>query len=237
MSGHSHWAGIKQKKGLNDAKRGKVFTKHGKMISIAARDGGGDPSTNFSLRLVIERAKADNMPKENIERAIKRGTGELKGEELSEIIYEAIGPGNIMMIIKTATDNRNRTVSEIKSILTKAGGKMAEMGSSMWNFEQVGRIYVELDKEDQEKIELMAIEAGAKDLQSEEAGMIVFTEPQELGKIQSELDSKNVKIAEAGLIFLPKNTVQIDKITRQNYEKLLETLDDQDDVEEIYDNL
>lgn len=237
MAGHSHWAGIKHKKELNDARRGKIFTKHGKMITIAARDGGGDPETNFSLRLSIERAKADNMPKNNIERAIKRGTGELKGEEIMEIIYEAIGPGNVMMLIKTATDNKNRTVSEIKSILTKSGGKMSEMGSSMWNFEQVGVIYVEINKEDQETVELAAIEAGAKDIVKEDGALKIITSSQEIQKIQLELESKKLKIVQSDLSFLPKNTVSLGEKDKTAYEKLLGALDDQDDVEEIFDNI
>jgi YebC/PmpR family DNA-binding regulatory protein len=237
MSGHSHWAGIKQKKSLNDAKRGKIFTKHGKMIAIAARDGGGDPNTNFSLRLTIDRAKADNMPKENIERAIKRGTGELKGEEIQEIVYEAIGPGNIMMIIKTATDNRNRTVSEIKSILTKAGGKMGEIGSIMWNFEQAGSMCIELDKKEQEKEEFAIIESGAKDFKVENNLINVFTETQELQKVQNKLEEAGFKVFDSKLIYLPKTKLSVNKTIKNNYEKLLESLDNQDDVEEIFDNL
>lgn len=178
MSGHSHWAGIKHRKGLNDAKRGKVFTKHAKMITIMARDGGGKPETNFQLRLAIDRARLDNMPKENIDRAIKKGTGELKDDSaIEEIIYEAYGPGGIMMIIKTVTDNKNRTVSEIKAILAKFGGKLGGVGSVMWNFEI--------------------------------------------------MDSE----------YKPKNTVELDAASKEQYEKLLETLDDQDDVQEIFDNL
>ena len=237
MSGHSHWAGIKHRKGINDAKRAKIFTKHGKLITIAARDGGGNPDTNFSLRLVIERARMDNMPKENIERSIKRGTGELKGEEISEIIYEAMGPGNVMMIIKTATDNRNRTVSEIKSILTKAGGKMGEIGSVMWNFEKVGNIYLELNEKNSEEMELLAIEAGAKDTKVEENSINIFTEPQDLQRVQTELEKNELKILAAGFMFIPKTTVELDENTRLSYDKLLETLDEQDDVQEIYDNL
>lgn len=141
MSGHSHWAGIKHRKGINDAKRAKIFTKHGKLITIAAR-GGGDPGTNFKLRLMIDRARLDNMPKDNIERAVKRGTGELKdGAEIEEITYEAYGPGGIMLIIKTLTDNKNRTVSEIKTILGKFGGKLGGTGSVMWNFEVINAEY------------------------------------------------------------------------------------------------
>jgi len=177
MSGHSHWAGIKHRKGINDAKRGKVFTKHGKLITIAARSGG-NPDMNFQLRLVIDRARLDNMPKENIERAIKRGTGELKDQaEIQEIVYEAFGPGGIMMIIKTLTDNKNRTVSEVKTILGKFGGKLGGPGSVMWNFEL------------------------------------------------------------SNFEYKPKNILAIDDEAKEQYEKLLEALDEQDDVQEIYDNL
>lgn len=178
MSGHSHWAGIKHKKALTDAKRAKFFTKHGKLITIAARKGGGNPDANFQLRLAIERARLDNMPKENIDRAIKRGTGELKDQaEIAEIIYEAYGPGGIMIIIKTLTDNKNRTVSEIKTILGKFGGKLGGVGSVMWNFEL------------------------------------------------------------SNFEYKPKNTIKLDEQSKEEYEKLLEALDDQDDVQEIFDNL
>ncbi len=237
MSGHSHWAGIKHRKGLNDAKKGKIFTKHGKMITIASRDGGSNPEMNFSLRLAIDRAKVDNMPKENIERAIKRGTGELKGEEIQEIIYEAMGPGNIMMIIKTATDNRNRTVSEVKSILTKAGGKMGEIGSVMWNFEKIGKITVKLNNTEPEEIELLAIESGANDTKLEDESLLIFTEIEKLKSIENILQEKGLEITDSSIVYLPKNTTSIDEKTQENYEKLLETLDDQDDVEEIFDNL
>ncbi len=178
MSGHSHWAGIKHRKGINDAKRGKVFTKHGKLIAIAAREGGGSPDTNFQLRLTIDRARLDNMPKDNIERAIKRGTGELNDQsEIQEIIYEAYGPGGIMMVIKTLTDNKNRTVSEVKTILGKFGGKLAGAGGVMWNFELYGSEYK------------------------------------------------------------PKNIIEIDEKVKAQYEKILEALNEHNDVQEIFDNL
>jgi len=237
MSGHSHWAGIKHRKGINDAIRGKIFTKHGKMITIAARDGGGNPDTNFSLKLAIERAKADNMPKDNIERSIKRGTGELKGEEIKEIIYEAMGPGNIMMIVKAATDNRNRTVSELKTILTRSGGKLGEMGSVMWNFEQAGSLDVEIGSIDPDEVELAAIEAGAKDTKIDDHTLTVYTQAEDLNKVQQALFKQGHSISQSGLIYLAKTTVKIDEHTRLDYEKLLEALDDQDDVQEIYDNL
>lgn len=178
MSGHSHWSGIKHRKGLNDAKRAKIFTKFGKLITIAARESGGNPDSNLKLKLAIDQARSVNMPNANIERAIKRGTGELKdGTQIEEITYEAYGPGGIMMIIKTLTDNKNRTVSEIKSILSDFGGKLGGPGSVLWNFEK----------------------------------------------------------SEAGL--KPKNIMEANEETKTQYEKLLEMLDEQDDVEEIYDNL
>jgi YebC/PmpR family DNA-binding regulatory protein len=237
MSGHSHFAGIKHRKGINDAKRAKVFTKYAKPIVIAARDGGGNPATNFKLRLAIDKAQEFNMPKANIERAIKRGTGELKGAEISEIIYEAKGPGNILMLIECATDNKNRAVSELKSILSKNGGKLGEAGSSMWNFEQAGSILIEAGERDKDELELIAIDAGAKDTKIEESSLIIFTDPKDLQTVKNGLEKESIKILEAGLIFLPKSAVEIDENTRIDYEKLLEALDDQDDVNEIYDNL
>lgn len=237
MSGHSHWAGIKHKKGLNDAKRGAVFTKHGKLITIAARDSGGNPDMNFQLRLAIDRARAENMPKENIERAIKRGTGELAGEELIEIIYEAMGPGNIMMIIKTATDNRNRTVNEVKAILTKFGGKLGEMGSAMWNFEQVGFIDVDIAGKDKDEMEMLAIEEGAKDTKIENTILTVLTDPSDLQKMQKELQDNDLTIKDFGLSYEAKTKADVDEKIKTSYEKLLEALDEQDDVQDIYDNL
>ena len=239
MSGHSHWAGIKHKKGLNDAKRGKVFTKHAKMITIMARDGGGKPEMNFQLRLAIDRARLDNMPRENIERAIKKGTGELKdGAEIVEITYEGIGPGNVMMLVKTATDNRNRTVSEVKSIFTKAGGKLGEMGSSMWNFKKVGNIVILVpDGEDPYAIEEKAIDAGAEDTLYQGDALIVYTLPENLKSVQENLEKMGLKIEDAGFVYAPLQKTTLSPEAQIDYEKLLETLDEQDDVQEIFDNL
>ncbi|KKQ13967.1 MAG: transcriptional regulator [Candidatus Moranbacteria bacterium GW2011_GWF2_36_839] len=236
MSGHSHWAGIKQRKGVNDAKRAKIFTKLAKPIVIAAREGGGNPDTNFKLRMAMKKAQEFNMPKDNIDKAVKKGTGEMSGAEIVEIIYEAKGPGNIMMLIKTSTDNKNRTVSEIKSILTKAGGKFGESGSSMWNFEQVGEITIDLSGKDADELEMLAIEAGAKDTKIEDGLLFIYTETQDLQKVQEKLSEKNIEISQANLTFLPKSTVEIDSSTQESYDKLLEILDDQEDVEEIFDN-
>lgn len=238
MSGHSHWVGIKQRKGVNDAKRAKIFTVLAKPIVIAAQEGGGNPDTNFKLRSAIDKALSYNMPKANIERAIKRGTGELKGDKMEEIIYEAMGPGNVMMLIKTTTDNRNRTLGEVRTALTKNNGKFGEAGSAMWNFDQVGAIIIETDENSNtEELELAAIEAGAKDMKTEDGAFIIFTEPTQLQAVQGKLKAAGIEISEANLSYLPKTVAEIDATTKESYEKLLEVLDELDDVDEIYDNL
>lgn len=237
MSGHSHWAGIKHRKGINDAKRAKIFTRLAKPIVIAAREGGANPDTNFKLRLAIDKAREFNMPKDNIEKAVKRGAGGDKGSELMEIVYEAMGPGSVMMLIKTTTDNKNRTLGEVKTVLTKNGGKFGEEGSSMWNFEQVGKIAAKLEGKDADEVEMTAIEAGARDTAQEDDRLIVYTGVKDLQTVQDKLMAEKLTISESGLSFLPKSTIAIDETTRTAYDKLLEALDDQDDVEEIYDNL
>ncbi len=239
MSGHSHWAGIKRQKGLNDAKRGKVFTKHATMITVTARDGGGNPEMNFQLRLAIDRARLDNMPKDGIDRAIKKGTGELKdGAEIVEIIYEGVGPGGVMMLIKTTTDNRNRTVGEVKSIFTKAGYKLGEMGSAMWNFKKVGSLSIATPAGmTQETLEEKAIDAGAEDMSYEDNALTVYTAPEELKSVQENLEKAGLKIEDAGFDYLPLQKASLSADEQVAYDSLLETLDDQDDVQEIYDNL
>lgn len=237
MSGHSHWAGIKQRKGINDAKRGKIFTKYGKLVTIAARDGGGNLETNFQLRMAVDRARAMNMPKENIERAIKRGTGEIKGAMIEEVIYEAIGPGELMLLIACTTDNKNRTVSEIKTLLTKNNSKLGEKGSAMWNFEQVGSVNVAFSGKTAEELELLAIEFGAKDTFLEEDSLNIITEPKDFAHMRENITKENLDILDSGLIYLPKNTATVDEKTREACENLLDLLDDHDDVSELYHNL
>ena len=237
MSGHSHWAGIKQRKGVNDAKRGKIFTKYGKLVTIAARDGGGKIESNFQLRMAVDRAREMNMPKENIERAIKRGTGEIKGAMIEEVMYEAIGPGELVMLIACTTDNKNRSVSEVKTLLTKNGSKMGEKGSAMWNFDQVGSISIDLEGKNADELEMLAIESGAKDTILEEGMLNIITEPKDFAKVRESIAKENIKILDSGLIYLPKNTITVDEKTREKYENLMEILDDHDDVSEIYTNL
>jgi len=239
MSGHSHWAGIKHRKGINDAKRGKIFTKYGKLITIAARDGGGKAETNFQLQMMIDRARLENMPKDTIERAIKRGTGELKDQaEIQEITYEAYGPGQVAMLIKTATDNKNRTLGEIKTLLTKNGGKWVPEGSVSFLFKHVGQINMAVENENQlDELEMQSIEAGAEDTAYTENILAVYTLPENLQKVRERLEKANLKIESAQLAYIPVQKTTLNSEDQAKYENLLELLDDQDDVQEIFDNL
>jgi YebC/PmpR family DNA-binding regulatory protein len=238
MSGHSHWAGIKQRKGVNDAKRAKIFTKYGHLITIAAKEGGGKPEMNFKLQMAIDRARLENMPKETIERAIKKGTGELKdGAEIEELIYEGYGPGNVAMLIKTATDNRNRTGSEVRSILTKGGGKPAAEGGVKFMFKLVGSIVVAVGDHKQDDLEMAAIDAGAEDIIFDQDVAIVYTKIEELQKVKENIDKAGLMVEGAELVYAPVQKTELDENTQIEYEKLLEKLDENDDVQEIYDNL
>lgn len=238
MSGHSHWAGIKHKKGVADAKRAGVFTKVARIVTLAAKDGGGNPDMNFKLRIAIDQARAVNMPKDNIDRAIKRGTGELKdAAQIEEVVYEAMAPGNIAMLIKTATDNKNRTVSELKTIFNKTNVKMVPAGSFKHLFRQVGIIYVDTTDKDADELELKAIEAGALDTIFQGELLQIYTDPKELMKVKNALEKDGVEIDNANIIFHPLDPIEIDPHTKIDYENLLEKLDELDDVQEIYDNL
>lgn len=237
MSGHSKWANIKHRKAAQDAKKANIFTKLAKDVSIAAKNGS-DPATNFSLRLAIDRARSYNMPKENIERAIKKGSGELKGEaQIEELLYEAYGPGQVAMLVKVATDNKNRTLGEVRNILNKNGGKMVEGGSISWQFEQVGNIAFSQGMWERDVLEERIIESGAKDYRESEGTYYVYTLPAELQQVKDRLEKLPVEIQDASLLFLAKNTIEIDDTTRMDYEKLLQALDNQDDVTEVYDNI
>jgi len=238
MSGHNKWSGIKHRKGAQDAKRANVFTKMGRLISIAAREGGGNPESNVKLKFAVDQARKFNMPKDNIEKAIKKGTGELKdGSIIEEIIYEAYGPGNVAMMIKTATDNKNRTFNEVRSILTKSGGKMANEGSVAFNFRQVGNIAIPVTAEKLDETELAAIEAGAEDTIYEGDMLIVYTKVEDLWKVKNEIEKKGFPIEGAELVWAPLQKMELDQESSIDYENLLEKLDEHDDVQEIYDNL
>jgi YebC/PmpR family DNA-binding regulatory protein len=238
MSGHSHFAGIKHKKAAQDAKRANVFTKVARIVTLAAKEGGGNPEMNFKLRLAIDQARSVNMPKENIDRAIKRGTGELKdAAAIEEIIYEAMGPENIAMLIKAATDNKNRTITEIRSTIEKTGGKMVPAGSLKHLFQNVGVIYINTAEHDANDIEFKAIDAGATDTIFQGDILQVITDPRDLKEVKEDLEQKRIQINNAGLIFMPLSPISISIEAKIDYEKLLEKLDDLDDVQEIYDNL
>jgi YebC/PmpR family DNA-binding regulatory protein len=238
MSGHSKWSSIKHKKGINDAKRANVFTKIARMISIAAREGGGDLAVNFKLKMLTDKARSANMPKDNIERAIKRGTGELKdGAIIEEAIYEAYGPAQVAMLIKTATDNKNRTFGEVRGILTKGGGKTVPEGSVGYLFNQVGEIEVRVDGIDNEELELKIIESGADDFQIEAESVFAYTKVTDLKKVKEFLEKEGLEILNAELTFIATQKSEISEADREKYEALLEKLDENDDVVEIYDNL
>jgi len=235
MSGHSKWAQIKRQKGANDVKRGAMFTKMGREIAVAARAGGGDPDGNFRLRLAIERARAVNMPADTIKRAIEKATGGGEGEQFEEIMYEGYGPGGIAIIVEAATDNRNRTAADVRSIFTKAGGQLAGSGSVAWQFEQRGVILL-APGGDPEELELVAIDAGADDVDSSGEQVEVYTKPSELEAVRRSLETAGVKIESAELAMQAKNTVELDASKARQALRLVELLEDHDDVQRVTAN-
>ncbi len=236
MSGHSHAKTIAHAKGIADAARGKIFSKFGRLITIAAKEGG-DPVINSKLRIVIEQAKGFNMPKENIERAIKRGTGELAGENLEEVSYEGFGPGGISLIIEGITDNKNRTLGEIKVALNQNGGKLAGEGAVRWMFDRKGAITINSEGKTKEELELLAIESGADDVYWHENLLDVYTKPEELEKVKKILEEKQAKIDSASLDWVAKEEVEISEKDKEQAQKLFEALDENDSVNDIYSNL
>jgi len=242
MSGHSHWAKIKWQKTTADAKKSQAFSKMAQMITLAAREGGGDPTTNSKLRLAIEAAKKINLPSDNIERAIKRGTGDLEGVKLEEVIFEAYGPGGSAIIIEGITDNKNRTLNEIKQVLNLNGGKLVGEGAVRWMFERKGCLIVDCklqvkDLQNKEKLELLAIEAGADDIYWHEDILDVFTKPDDLEKVNKNLEEKGVKIESVSLDWVAKEMIDVNEETKKNCQKLFEALDENEAVQEIYSNL
>ncbi|OWK27460.1 MAG: hypothetical protein US76_04530 [Parcubacteria group bacterium GW2011_GWA2_38_13b] len=240
MSGHSKWANIKNRKASVDKKRGKLFSKLSKIITVAAKERGGDIQMNPRLRTAIETAKAANMPQDNIEKAVKKGTGELEGAILEEFIYEAYGPGNSAIIIEGITDNKNRTVSEIKHLLDQYKGKFANPGNVLWMFEKIGKITIN-GVENNEIIELTAIDAGAEDIKKESDRTIIFTKFENLYELKKSLEEnpalKNIRIESANTVWRAKsNTEIIDEKIKNSLENLLEALDEHDDVQNIYSN-
>ncbi len=238
MSGHSKWHSIKHKKGAADARRGKIFTRHAKLITIAAQQGGGDPEMNPGLRLAVEKAKAENMPNDNIARAIKRGTGELKdGAVIMEINYEGYGPKGIAIMISCLTDNKNRTVASVRSILTKHGGSMGESGCVGWMFHKKGVLSVDLTGKDQEEIELFAIDAGAEDVSLEDNVLEITTAPDDFEAVKKNLEENGVEFISADLALIPENTIAIEnEDDAKKVLKLIDLLEEDEDVNEIFSN-
>jgi len=238
VSGHSKWAQIKHKKASTDAKRGKLFTKIVKEISIAARIGGGDPTGNPRLRTAIDKAKEVNMPGENIKRAIMKGTGELPGVSYEETFYEGYGPGGAAILLEVLTDNKNRTTPEIRHILSKNGGNLGEAGCVSWMFEKKGYILVEKAKSDEYALMSVALDAGAEDMKNDpkEDNFEVITAPENLGKVKTSIVESGISVAFAEVTMLPKNYATIDEKQAEQMIRLIEALEDHEDVQNVYTN-
>lgn len=236
MSGHSKWSTIKRKKSAEDAKRGKMFTRLARDITLAARNGG-DPSANPALRLAIEKAKAANMPKENIERAIKRGTGELEGGAPEEVMYEGYAPHGVALLIKCFTDNRNRTLAEIRRVLNRGGGNLAEAGAVTWMFENKGLITIERGGRDPDDLFMMAVDAGAEDVDVSGEIVEIYTEPADLRVVAEALQKRGIKLEEVDLSMVPKTLVSLDEKETLQVLHLIEQLEELEDVQQIYSNL
>jgi YebC/PmpR family DNA-binding regulatory protein len=238
MSGHSHWATIRRKKGAADAKRGQVFTRLAREIALAARSGGGDPSTNVSLEFAISRARAQNMPKDNIDRAIKRGTGESReGGELEQIFYEGYANHGIALMIEVVTDNRNRAVAEIRHTLTRNGGSMAEAGSVGWQFNRVAYFSFPAEGQDQNKVFELAVEAGADDVTFDKNTIEIIGPVDSFKAISDSLTSAEIQPEDAGLRLLPKNEIELDPNATVQVMRTIETLEELDDVQQVFSNL
>ena len=237
MSGHSKWSTIKRKKAATDAKRGQLFTRIAREITVAAREGGGDTDVNFRLRLVIDNAKQANMPKDNIERAIKRGTGELKGEALEEVLYEGYAPNGIALLLDTLTDNRNRAVADIRRILNRYGGKMAQSGAVRYLFEQQGFIVAEVGDVDPEESALLAIDEGATDVNIEDNTLEVHTETKDFQKVKEALEEQGIAFSTAELIMTPLAMTELTEGDAFKVMRIIEMLEELDDVQQVYTNL
>jgi len=241
MSGHSHWHSIKYQKTVADAKKSKAFSKMAREITIITREGGGNPEFNSKLRLTIEKAREINMPADNIEKAIKRGTGELAGETLENVAFEAYGPGGIAIIIEGITDNKNRTLGEIKQILIQGGGKLVSEGSVKWMFERKGCITIQITNHyqstDKEDLELRAVETGAEDFHWHNEFLDIYTKSEELEKVKKNLEGKGIKIESISLDWVAKEEISLNEEDKITCQKLFESLDENDSVQEIYSNV
>lgn len=238
MSGHSHWATIRRKKGAADAKKGKVFTRLAREIVIAVREGGGDPDMNVRLELAIDKAKAANMPKDSIERAIKRGTGDDKeGESYEEITYEGIAPHGVALIIECVTENRNRTIAELRHVLSRAGGGMGDPGSVSWQFDRMTYFALPSEDHDFEKVFELAVEAGADDVRQDDDVIEIYGAPNAYQKIADYLSKANIKPEESGLRYVPKQELTLSVEQTIKVLKAIENIEELDDVQDVYSNI
>ncbi|SHF34281.1 DNA-binding regulatory protein, YebC/PmpR family [Desulfofundulus australicus DSM 11792] len=236
MAGHSKWSTIKRKKARVDAQRGKLFTRLSREIIVAARLRGGDPEANPRLKAAIQRAKEANIPNENIQRAIQKGTGELGGTAYEELVYEGYGPGGVAVMLEIMTDNRNRTAGEIRHLFSRHGGNLGEAGCVSWMFTKKGVIVVEKDGLDEDELMLAALEAGAEDMKTEEDEFEIITAPEDFDRVRQALEEKGVPIAEAQVTMVPRSTVRLTGQEAEQMMRLIEALEDHDDVQEVYAN-
>jgi len=237
MSGHSKWSTIKRAKGANDAKRGALFTKVAREVMVAARAGGGDPDANFRLRLAMDKARSVNMPLDNIKRAIERATGSGEGEQYEEIVYEGYGPGGVAILVEAATDNRNRTASDVRSMFAKAGGQLAGSGAVAWQFEPRGLISIPAGRLDPDEIALTAIDAGAADVDTSDPSVIeVYTEPADLERVRATIEAGGIAVESAESTMIAKQTVELDAHRARQNLRLIENLEDLDDVQRVTAN-
>ena len=237
MSGHSKWKTIKHKKAATDARRGKIFTRLAREIAVAARKGGDDLDANFNLRLAVDKAKAANMPRDNIERAIKRGTGELKGEDLVEVLYEGYAPNGVALLVQVLTDNKNRTVADVRRILTRQGGTLAEAGAVAWQFDRKGYIAIAPDGVDQDAIFDVAVEAGAEDVVFGDDMIEVYAELENFRAVRQALGEAGIQFETAELSMIPKTAMQLAEKQTLQVMRIIDALEELDDVQQIYSNL
>ncbi len=236
MSGHSKWSTIKHKKGAMDAKRGKIFTKLIKEITVAARMGGGDPASNPRLRTAIQAAKSENLPKDNLERAIKKGTGELEGTNYEEVIYEGYGPGGAAVLIESLTDNKNRAVADIRHIFSKCAGNLGENGCVNWMFDKRGYIVLQAEDVDEETLMETAIDAGADDVREDGENFEVITAPEDFEAVKASLENASIPYIVAEITMLPQSAANLEGKEAEQMLRLMEMLDDSDDVQKVYTN-
>lgn len=236
MSGHSKWHNIQAKKGKMDAKRGKIFTKIGKEIIVAVKNGGSSPESNAKLRDVIAKAKAANMPNDTIQRSIKKAAGELSAVNYEKIVYEGYGPSGVAVIVEVLTDNKNRSAGNVRSAFTKGGGNMGTTGCVGFMFQEKGEIVIEKGDLDEEEVMMMALDAGAEDFQAEDEVFVVYTEPDSFGEVREALESQGIEFLEAGVKMVPDTTSELTEEDAKKFQKMLDLLEDDDDVQEVYHN-